>query len=147
MHRHRAVRCKVAKGNLPFRPGIGRMEVKSRSGGEGRTDAMARQNQRKAQLVLAVVCGCLVLCRKDSGREQEGNCEEGSHDVYIATARFVSGSVSLLRGIWNGPRGSSHDDGGAAIDARPYEASPAPPSEVYSPFKADATYPLERTYR
>ena len=29
---------------------------------------------------------------------------------------------------------SSHDDGGAAIDARPYEASPTL-GEVYSPFK------------
>ena len=29
MYRYRAVRCQVAKGNLPFRPGIVRMEVKN----------------------------------------------------------------------------------------------------------------------
>jgi hypothetical protein len=43
---------------------------------------MARQNQRKAELVFAVVSERLVLCRKDSGREQEGDCE-GSPHAYI----------------------------------------------------------------
>src|SRR5664279_1622995 len=43
---------------------------------------------------------------------------------------------------------SSHDDGVAAIDARPYEATPTP-GRGLQPVQADATYPwsLERVPR
>ena len=61
--RRAAMRRQIAKRSLPFRPGVEGMSVKSRSGRERRPDAVARQNQREAKLVLAMDFGCMGLRR------------------------------------------------------------------------------------
>jgi hypothetical protein len=55
------VRRQVAKRNLPFRPCSGRTKAKNRIGDEGRTDTMARHDQREAELVVAMVSGWMGL--------------------------------------------------------------------------------------